>query len=482
MQPHWVFLISPAGLDSEEAAKVEVVDGDSLQILGMLTGGMLSTAALSPDHKFIFMADTFYSRGSRGDRTDVVTIYDAKRLAPAGEVVIPPKRQIHIPPDSSAMAVTPDGRFLLVANLTPATSMTVVDLNHNKALGEIETSGCTGILISGPRRFESLCGDGAMLTVDFDDNGKATAAKRMAGPFFDPEKDPVFSVPAVIGKTGYFISYHGMVHPVDWSGEPAAAGVPWSLVTDKERNEGWRPGGYQPLAGYTPGGLFYVLMHQGGEWTHKQAGTEVWVYNAASKQRVDKIVLPRSGLEIYVTQDRDARLFVISLPELGGLPQRADAPVFFNRQRKVLGSVGPTARISDVDIRAITGTSDHGRKQWTRWLSVSLARWRCGLRAGESWDCWEKSSLARHCSRCCRWSECPDAPRRPRPPRTKATHSVAITGATAAWMVPCADVAAAAPRSAPRDRHVTDFMGRHLQASGRRQRVHYWLSRLLRKG
>ena len=41
MQPHWVFLISPAGLDSEQATKVEVVDGDSLQLLGMLTGGML---------------------------------------------------------------------------------------------------------------------------------------------------------------------------------------------------------------------------------------------------------------------------------------------------------------------------------------------------------------------------------------------------------------------------------------------------------
>ena len=91
MQPHWVFLISPAGLDSEEAAKVEVVDGDALQILGMLTGGLLSTAALSPDHKSIFMADTFYSRGSARRSTDLVTIYDAKSLAPAHEVVIPPQ-------------------------------------------------------------------------------------------------------------------------------------------------------------------------------------------------------------------------------------------------------------------------------------------------------------------------------------------------------------------------------------------------------
>ena len=339
IQPHWVFLNSPAGLDSEQATKIEVVDGDSLQLLGMLTGGMLGTATLSPDHKSIFLAETFYSRGSRGDRTDVVTIYDAKSLAPAREVVIPPKRQLHIPPDVTALAVTPDGRFLLVANLTPATSMTVVDLNSAKALGEIETSGCTGALLSGPRRFHSLCGDGAMLTIDFNDSGKATGSIRMAKPFFDPEKDPVFSVPAVLGKIAYFVSYHGMIYPVDWSTEPAVAGASWPLVTDQERKDGWRPGGYQPMASYAPGKLIYVLMHRGGEWTHKQFGTEVWVFSAASKQRVDKIVLPRPGAEVYVTQDRDPRLFVVSLPELSGMPSAPMLQSFSTASGRYLGAL-----------------------------------------------------------------------------------------------------------------------------------------------
>ena len=318
MQPHWVFLISPAGLDSEEVTKIDVVDGDSLQILGMLTGGLLSTATLSPDHNSIFMADTFYSRGSRGDRTDVITVYDAKRLAPAREIAIPPKRQQHIPPDSSALAVTPDGRFLLVANLTQSTSISIVDIKAGKTLGEIETPGCTGALVSGQRQFQSICGDGAMLTVDFDDNGKATRLKRSPAPFFDPEKDPVFIVPAVLGKTAFFVSYHGMVHPVDWSADPVKPDEPWSLVDDKERKEGWRPGGFQPLASYAHGKLIFVLMHRGGEWTHKKAGAEVWIYNAAQKRRVDKIILPRPGNSVYVTQDRDPRMFVVSLPELAG--------------------------------------------------------------------------------------------------------------------------------------------------------------------
>jgi methylamine dehydrogenase heavy chain len=339
MQAHWVFLISPAGADSSEATKIELVDGDSLQILGMLTGGLLGTAAISPDHKLIFMADTFYSRGSRGERTDVVTTYDVRHLAPVREVIIPPKRQQSIPPDGSALALTSDGRLLLVANLTPATSMTVVDIHANKVLGEIETPGCTGALLSGPRRFESICGDGALLTVDFNDLGKATSSKRMAKPFFDPEKDPVFSFPTILAKTAYFVSYHGMVYPVDWSVEPAKPEQPWSLVSEQERKNGWRPGGYQPLAGYVPGNLLYVLMHRGGEWTHKQPGIEVWVFNVARKQRVDKIVLPRPGTEVYVTQDRDPRMYVVSLPELNGPPSAPILQSFSTTSGRYLGAL-----------------------------------------------------------------------------------------------------------------------------------------------
>ena len=56
-----------------------------------------------------------------------MTIYDAHKLAPVSEIVIPDKRQLALQ-DPTAMSVTPDGRFLLYSNLTPATSVTAVDL------------------------------------------------------------------------------------------------------------------------------------------------------------------------------------------------------------------------------------------------------------------------------------------------------------------------------------------------------------------
>lgn len=308
--PHWVFVMIPFS-SSLLVTSILAVDGDAMKVLGTLTGGMVSDFAVAPDHKQLYTADTFYSRGSRGVRTDVVTIYSLKTLDVTGEIKIPTKRQLSIP-DKSSMEVTPDGRFLLVANMTPGTSATVVDLKNDKVAGEIEMAGCAEILVTGERQFVSVCGDGSMLTTQFNDQGKATSQKRTAKPFFDPEKDPIFAIPAIFGKTAYFISYHGMVYPVDVSGNQARPEATWSLLNGKERAEKWRPGGWQPLWGYAKRDLLYVLMHQGGEWTHKQPGTQVWVYNARDHRRVDTIVLPERANAILTTQDSNPLLFALS--------------------------------------------------------------------------------------------------------------------------------------------------------------------------
>ena len=310
--PHWIFVMNPFS-GTLEVSSVFVVDGDSLQVLGQLTGGLVSAFAVAPDHKQIYMADTFYSRGARGDRTDVLTIYDARHLAPTGEVILPTKRQLSIP-DSSQMSVTPDGRFVLVANVTPATSVTVVDILNRSVAGEIETSGCAEVLIAGPRRFVSVCSDGSMMTTEFDDNGKQTAQKRTAKPFFDIEKDPVFGVPARVGDDAYFVSYHGMVYPMGLGSNPAVPGQPWPLLSDDDKKAGWLPGGYQPLWGNAAKGLLFVLMHQGGgDWTHKKPGSEVWVYDVKAQKRVDRIVLPTLSNAVIVTQDDAPTLFALSV-------------------------------------------------------------------------------------------------------------------------------------------------------------------------
>jgi methylamine dehydrogenase heavy chain len=306
--PHWVLVYNLASLGSFSPASVTIFDGDSQRFLGMLTGGLGSSFAIAPDRSAFYMADTFYSRGSRGERTDVVTIYDAKTLLPNGEVVLPTKRQLTAQ-DNATSAVTPDGKLLLVANMTPATSATVVDISRRKVLGEIELTGCVEIIMSANRQFVSLCGDGSMMTTSFDDRGKATSQHRTRAPFFNPDKDPVYALPAVLGKMAYFLSYGGTIYPVDLSTDPATPGEPWSLLGADERKNDWKPGGMQALAAHEKSGRLYVLMHRGGEWSHRMPGIEVWVHDAKTHERVQTIKLEQMADAIMTTRD-DAPLLV----------------------------------------------------------------------------------------------------------------------------------------------------------------------------
>ncbi len=309
-KPNWVYILDtqfPANM----LQKIWIMDGDTRKILGTLFGGYQGNFEISPDHREMYMIDTFYSRGWRGDRTDVVTIFDAHTAMVLGEVVIPPKRLLIVPKRNST-SVTPDGRFLLVANMTPATSVTVVDLKARKFLDEIETPGCAQVTATSNRQFFSMCADGSMLTVQLDDSGKEIA-KKQSKPLFDPNTDPMFDQPAVVGSKVYFISYHGMVLPVDFSGPEASAQPAWSMLEDADKAQKWRPGGWQTVTFNAKSGLLYSLMHQGGEWTHKQFGTEVWVFNAQTHKRVGRIKLKTPGYSIMVSNADKPILFDMSL-------------------------------------------------------------------------------------------------------------------------------------------------------------------------
>jgi methylamine dehydrogenase heavy chain len=55
-------------------------------------------------------------------------------------------------------------------------------------------------------------------------------------------------------------------------------------------------------------------MHQGGgDWTHKNPGIEVWVYDVKAQKRVDRIALPQQGNSILVSQDDAPTLYVLSV-------------------------------------------------------------------------------------------------------------------------------------------------------------------------
>ena len=116
--PHWVW-VNDFNFFSMADGRAYLVDGDSGRMLGLIsTGYSYNSVLLARNANLIYSPETYYSRGTRGTRTDVVTLYDPAQLQPVGEIAIPPKRSSNIPM-AGAAALTDDERFLLIYNFTP---------------------------------------------------------------------------------------------------------------------------------------------------------------------------------------------------------------------------------------------------------------------------------------------------------------------------------------------------------------------------
>lgn len=274
-----------------------LVDLDSGRMLGMVSTGLFPLTPLNAlSRGEAYQPETYYSRGSRGERTDVLTIYDMTSLVAVDEVVLPPRRALSAVPDHHA-ALTDDERFAVVFNLTPATSISVVDLEERRLAAEIPTPGCSLVYPVSGRRIAALCMDGALLLIGLDDRG-AEASRVRSERFFDPESDPITEKGARVGDRWLYASFDGFLHEVNLAGRNPIFPEPWSLLSDAERADDWRIGGTQHLAVHRASGRLFSLMHQGGADTHKDAGSEIWVYDLASQQRVQRIQVESPGVTI----------------------------------------------------------------------------------------------------------------------------------------------------------------------------------------
>lgn len=310
---HWVW-VDDINFPGPTDGRAYLIDAGIGRYLGMLSTGYLFGSLILPsDYSEIYAVETYFARGSRGKRTDVLTIYDPQTLTPTGEVEIPPKRLsgIAMLPFSG---ITDDDRFALVYNFTPAQSVSVIDVERRKFVGEIDTAGCALVYPSGARRFQMLCGNGAMLTVTLDDAGML-ASKERSEPFFDVMEDAITEKAVRWGDRWLFASAEGYLYPVDVSGEKPRFEERWSLVGDEDRAASWRVGGAQHLAIHEKSGTLYSLMHQGGTDSHKDGGNHIWVFDLKKRARTRIIETKNYTLSVQVTQDDEPLLltaFIVS--------------------------------------------------------------------------------------------------------------------------------------------------------------------------
>lgn len=308
--------------------KLHVVDGDTMTYRGMVATGYAGQSVLSPDRATLYVATTYYARLSRGERTDVIDVYDAATLSHRHEIVIPPKHAQALN-YRGLIAVSSDGRHVFVQNATPAVSVTVVDTAQRKAVQEIDTPGCWTVLPvhSRPDAFATLCGDGTMLTVTLSADGTGATLERSAK-LFDLEQDPLFVHAEADGDRLWYVSFRGVLHEVDLSG-PVARASAWPIVTGARAAERWRPGGYQLLALHRPSGRLYVGMHRrGAEGSHKNPADQLWTLDPRARR-----VLARgpasAAVSLAVSQDARPLLFVLDglKNELVSLDPRAGMKV-----------------------------------------------------------------------------------------------------------------------------------------------------------
>lgn len=285
-----------------------IIDGRSLKVEGMVSTGMFGQTTLSPDRSEIYTATTYYSKLNRGERIEEIDVYDAKTLKLKEEIPYS-KRHAQALSYRGTLRTSGDGRFILVQNATPATSVSVVDRQSGKLVSEIQTPGCYIVYpAQSSNRFATLCGDGTMLTVSLDNEGNVIGKKK-SGKLFDADIDPLFVGAAQAGDTYHFVSFHGKVQSINVAGETAVSSQPWSLLGKADQKQGWRPGGYQPIAYHVDSGTLYVAMHpKGKEGSHKEAAREIWAYDLAGQQRVSRTATPEAT-GLAVSQGAKPRLF-----------------------------------------------------------------------------------------------------------------------------------------------------------------------------
>jgi methylamine dehydrogenase heavy chain len=314
------------------------VGSDTREVKGQLRSHDSGTLLVADKRPELYVADTVWSRGSRGTRTDFITIYDTQTLNPIGEIVLPGTKRALITAMEGLMTFTDDQRMALVFDFTPAASVTVVDLVKRQVLGEVEIPGCSLVYPSGTRGFSTLCSSGTMLTVRLDADGRV--AGRSESKVFNPlDTDPLFTASTTVGGVRYFPSLHGRVQPIDLRGDEVKILPDWRLLSAADEAGHWRPSGWQIVASDEQKLLYVLMQPDAHEGTHKDPATEVWVYNAATKTRIKRLRLVRPGSSISLTHGAEPLLLVQAGERLdvyepsGSLVRSMDLPGFHTRMQ-----------------------------------------------------------------------------------------------------------------------------------------------------
>jgi len=307
------FLVQDSAFFHMSDGKVYVIDASKdtvgQQVKGMFNNSLMGNILQVPSRGEIMSVETFHSRGTRGDRIDVLTIWDSATLSPAAEVMLPSGKRFMGMPERVALQTLNGDRWLAIFNFSPSTSVTLVDLENREIVNEIAIPGCSFLYQTGDMGFTSLCADGRFLTIVLDGSGEERSREK-SEVFFDSDDNPIFERPARSGDIAYFPTFDALVHPVVLQGSVARPLSAWSLIGPGE--ETWAPSGIG-IDGEDELGRIYFLMNpeaRGVDGMHNAGGAEIWVYEPDARRRVLRIPLKEWGLSFAVSRGQEPKVLV----------------------------------------------------------------------------------------------------------------------------------------------------------------------------
>lgn len=310
---HWLYA-HDAAFYSLTSGKVFVIDvgADSQNVLGLIGAAQFASFRQSPERGELYVGETFFSRGTRGEQTDVLTVYEASSLQLLGEVLLPAKR-MQVVPQKAALQVTRNGAFALIFNFTPASSVTVVDLATREVVNEIALPGCMLTYPFGPSGFVTLCGDGSLLGVVLDRDGRSVRQHRTET-FNDIDGDPMFMKAGWVGETVYFPTFDGWIQPIGLDGPEPMPRPKWRLETDLSgAPEGAKPSGWQVISTDAAGRLYVLMRERAQPGEHKSGGDTVWVVDPVLGAVTSIVFLDAPAVSIEATRANEPLLAVTNI-------------------------------------------------------------------------------------------------------------------------------------------------------------------------
>lgn len=309
--------ISYSAIDGLEGGGIRIINGDTAKLVASVYSSQYANFLWSPDHRTLYVSETYWALGNRGKREDVLSIYGGPALSNEGEITLPGR--LISDPKTHTFALSADGHYAYVYSFQPAPAVSVIDLPARKVLTSVEIPGCGLVFPFGKRGFASLCADGSLSIADVNAQGRYTVKRTQR--FFDVMNDPVMDESVADEHEGLalFVTYNGWVHPVHLADTPRF-GKAWSIeqaagmspATSQVGQITWRPGGQVPFAYEPSRHRLFVVMHEGPPWSFEKPGSQIWVLDARTHRLLHRWAVPESAYLVAVTQDAHPLLFALS--------------------------------------------------------------------------------------------------------------------------------------------------------------------------